>query len=100
MTSRRKLGGVGTRLLFENERVKIWELDLEPGQSSSWHHHTLDYITVSMDNSTMRREFEDGATDETNPQAGQPRYAVKHQPHVVTNIGSNRHRNVLIELKE
>ena len=26
-----QLGNVATRLLFENERVKVWEMRLEPG---------------------------------------------------------------------
>ena len=31
MTSERQWGDVGTKLLFENHRVRIWELALEPG---------------------------------------------------------------------
>lgn len=27
-------GDVGTELLMENEHVKVWNLDLQPGQSS------------------------------------------------------------------
>ncbi len=29
-----KLGDVAIRVLFENERVKVWEMDLAPGESS------------------------------------------------------------------
>ena len=101
MVSKHKLGKVATKLLLENHRVKIWELDLAPRQSSDWHHHILDYITVGLTNSgPMRREFEDGTSDITHPQLGQWRYAEKHQPHVVTNTGTTRHRNILIEIKE
>ena len=97
--AKRKLGKVGTRVLMENDRVRIWTLELAPGQSSDWHHHTLDYITVGLTNSKMRREQEDGTTDETTPTVGGVRYAENHQPHVVTNIGTAPHRNILIELK-
>ncbi len=101
MVSKHKLGDVATKLLFENHRVKIWELDLAPGQSSDWHHHILDYITVGLtDSGSMRRELEDGTVDQTHMVLGQSRYAEKHQPHVVTNMGATRHRNLLIELKE
>ena len=101
MASKHKLGDVGTNLLFENEKVKIWELVLEPGQSSDWHHHILDYITVGLtQDAKMQREFEDGTTDVTNPAFGGYRYARGHQPHVVTNIGETLHRNILIELIE
>ncbi len=100
MAEERKMGDVGTKLLFENHRVKIWELCLEPGQSSDWHHHTMDYVTVGLTESRMRREFADGASDETIGDVGRHRYAEKHQPHVVTNIGGSVHRNILIEIKE
>ena len=98
-SSKRPLGKVGTRVLLENDQVRIWELELAPGQSSDWHHHVLDYITVALTESKMRRELEDGTGDETNSTVGVVRYAEKHQPHVVTNIGTAQHRNILVELK-
>ena len=100
MSSERKWGEVGTKLLFENHRIKVWELALEPGQSSHWHTHKLDYVTVGLTESRMRRQFEDGTSDETVGYAGRHSYADKHQPHEVTNIGDTSHRNILIEIKE
>ncbi len=100
MTGPRKpLGQVGTRVLMENDRVRVWELALAPGESSDWHHHVLDYITVGLTNSEMRREMEDGTGDETNPTVGEARFAAAHELHVVTNVGAAPHRNILIELK-
>jgi hypothetical protein len=40
------IGGVGTKLLFEDDDVKIWEMLLEPGQASDLHEHKYDYILV------------------------------------------------------
>ena len=100
MNEKRQWGDVGTELLFENNSVKIWDLSLEPGQSSDWHHHTLDYVTVGLTESRMKREFEDGTVDETIGAVGRYRFAEKHGPHVVTNIGDAPHRNILIEIKE
>jgi hypothetical protein len=42
----RVLGGVGTKVLFENDQVRIWELRLAPGQSSDVHKHDLDHVLV------------------------------------------------------
>ena len=42
----RELGDVATRLVHENERVRIWEMVLEPGERSPVHEHRLDYILV------------------------------------------------------
>ena len=36
------LGGVGGSVLWEDERVKIWELVLEPGEASALHRHDHD----------------------------------------------------------
>src|SRR4029077_20339225 len=37
----RILGNVATRLLLENERVRIWEMDLAPGTRSDTHRHQV-----------------------------------------------------------
>jgi hypothetical protein len=48
MTGERVLGGVGTRLLFENDRVRVWELRLAPGERSDLHEHELDHVLVQI----------------------------------------------------
>ena len=40
------MGGVGTTVLFEDEHVKIWEMNLEPGEASDLHHHEHEYYLV------------------------------------------------------
>ena len=37
-------GPVATHLRFENEHVRVWEMDLAPGQICGLHRHTLDYV--------------------------------------------------------
>lgn len=48
-----KLGNVATRLILENERVKIWEMDLAPGASSDLHEHTLDYCMCIVEGTSI-----------------------------------------------
>jgi hypothetical protein len=100
MGNKHELGPVGTNVLFENSKVKVWELVLAPGESSSWHHHTWDYITVGLMDSVIDRELIDGTKDRTTPGLGVFRYADGHEPHRVTNVGDKQHRNLLIEIKE
>ena len=40
---------VGSALLFENARCRVWDFSLGPhsGQELPWHHHTLDYFFVN-----------------------------------------------------
>ena len=37
---------VGTRLLFENDRVRVWDLALAPGASLATHIHHVDYFFI------------------------------------------------------
>ncbi|MGP3690627.1 hypothetical protein ACTVZO_39055 [Streptomyces sp. IBSNAI002] len=48
MAVERQLGGIGTSILFEDERVRIWELRLAPGEQSDVHRHELDHILIQI----------------------------------------------------
>ena len=43
------LGDVATKLLFEDDRVRIWELKLAPGEETPPHRHDLDYYIIMVD---------------------------------------------------
>ena len=49
---------VGSKLLFENDRVRVWELRLEPGQREALHEHKLDYVMVQIDGDKVAGEFD------------------------------------------
>src|ERR1700730_19236214 len=46
---------VGTELLFENEVMRIWSMELAPGEESPYHLHTLDYVIVYVTPSVITR---------------------------------------------
>jgi len=48
MPAQRVLGGVGSRVVFEDERVRVWQLELGPGEDSAVHHHTLDHLLIQV----------------------------------------------------
>ncbi|MCX4781706.1 hypothetical protein [Streptomyces sp. NBC_01264] len=48
MSQERRLGGIGTSILFENDRVRIWELRLAPGEHSDVHRHELDHVLIQI----------------------------------------------------
>jgi quercetin dioxygenase-like cupin family protein len=35
---------IATRSLFENQDVRVWEMDVAPGDTFGLHHHTNDYV--------------------------------------------------------
>jgi quercetin dioxygenase-like cupin family protein len=48
MTQERRVGGVGTKVLFETDRVRVWELRLDPGEESDVHRHDFDHVLVQI----------------------------------------------------
>ena len=49
----RKPGAVANRFLFENDRVRVWQMDLAPGESSDFHEHTLPYVLCIVEGDTV-----------------------------------------------
>jgi beta-alanine degradation protein BauB len=44
----RSMGDVGTRLLHEDDRVRVWEVRLAPGEEGDIHRHQLDHLLVQV----------------------------------------------------
>jgi quercetin dioxygenase-like cupin family protein len=51
---------VGTSLLFENDRVRVWELELEPGQRLPFHFHRTTYYWVCIEGGECFQRMPDG----------------------------------------
>jgi hypothetical protein len=48
MTAERSLGDVGTRIVFEDDRVRVWQVRLAPGEQGDVHRHDLDHLLVQV----------------------------------------------------
>ena len=44
----RELGGVGTKIVFEDHRVRVWVLKLAPGERSAIHQHEVDHLLIQV----------------------------------------------------
>lgn len=51
---------VGTKLLFENEAIRVWELRLGPGERVPFHCHRTPYFWVCIDGGRAVQRFPDG----------------------------------------
>ncbi len=91
-------GNIGTGVLQETDRVKVWELKLEPGESSEWHAHQNLYVFVVVEGGRLHAEYADGGSGESDSRPGD--YSI-NQPstHRVTNTGSTTYRNIIVEIK-
>jgi beta-alanine degradation protein BauB len=101
----RVLGDIATQLLFENDRVRIWELDLEPGARTATHRHALDYIIVQIAGDRIAAIPEPDSAGayrdylEADVEPGRTRYIARGGVETALNVGTQRYREILIELK-
>jgi len=95
-----QLGNVATRLILENDRVKIWEMLLEPGESSDLHQHTLDYVLCILEGTSIDADPPDGATVQYAMKPGQTFYVKRGSTERAVNRSTVRFREILIELKD
>jgi hypothetical protein len=102
----RQLGDVASRVLFENDRVRIWEMHLDPGEKSAVHRHDLDYILVFLAGDRIRVDVEpDSAGPYTESMefgvpVGHAVYVERGGIETAVNAGSDAYREILIELKD
>ena len=103
MTNPKISSHVGTRLLFENERVKVWDLRLEPGQSTGLHNHEHDYLYVVIGGGTLQGADADG--NRRDPNTMEDGHVVfrnipEGDVHEAINAGEGPWRNIIVELKK
>jgi len=94
------LGNVATRLLFENERVKVWEMLLEPGESSDLHRHGLDYLLYILEGTSIDADRPDGSSASYPVHPGQLVWVPRGGTERAVNRSGVRFRELLVELKD
>ena len=110
-------GQVGTRILYEDSLVKVWEFILPPGASTTLHEHSHDYVFYAARGSTLKVTGERGEHLFTfSPETGSTLKLEKHGDfllgeggaelpwkvpvvHRAENIGEGDYLEVLVELK-
>jgi len=100
------LGDVATRLLHEDERVKVWELVLEPGEETAPHEHLLDHILVVIEGDRIagvphaRSTGRSAEYIEADVSPGDWYRQAKGGIEIARNVGRTRFREIVIELKD
>lgn len=65
---------VGTTLLSENERTRVWMIRLAPGERTGFHRHVLDYFWTAISGGRARQHMQDGSTLECTYEPGETRH--------------------------
>ena len=95
-----ELGPIGTKIMFENDKVRVWDFVVEPGEGKGWHRHELPYVIVPMTDGDI--EIESALTGEiVSPPtvAGEPIWKDAGEVHDLRNVGTKSYRNIIIEIK-
>ncbi len=93
----------GPKLLFENDRVRVWDLRLQPGQSTGLHRHESDYFYVVIGDGVLQGKNADGSNKPVQELSdGEVRFREidGEDIHEAVNVGDGPWRNIVVELKE
>ena len=104
-----ELGPIATKILYEDDEVRIWDQRLDPGEATAAHHHENDYVLVDVDGDAVEVLPIEGAP---NPH-GMPTegFVLPVKPHscfvvpggsteIARNTGKRRYRAILVEFKD
>ena len=96
---------VGTRLLFENERVRVWDLALAPGEALEKHIHRLDFCFIVVNGGALQHVDPDTPANDQHVQYSDDQvvFIEAHEGTVhnrLINVGTTPYRNFVIELKQ
>jgi mannose-6-phosphate isomerase-like protein (cupin superfamily) len=95
---------VGTTVWFENDRIRVWEILLAPGERGPFHAHTTNYFWTVVEGSRGLQRFADGTYAVRDYVVGETKY-LEHGPesiliHDLENVGETPLRFVTVELFE
>ena len=95
---------VGTSVWFENEKVKVWEILLKPGERGPFHAHTRNYFWTVVEGSRGLQRFSDGTYAVRDYRVGETKF-LEHTPesaliHDLENIGDGDLRFITVELMD
>jgi hypothetical protein len=85
-------GCVGSVLVSETDKVRVWHLHIPPGKRCGFHRHVLTYFWTAHEEGQARGYFEDGSIVDVKHYKGETRHlsfgAGKYMVHSVENIGT------------
>jgi predicted metal-dependent enzyme (double-stranded beta helix superfamily) len=107
MAEQATYGPIATHLRFENEHVRVWEMDLAPGRMCALHRHTLDYVLYILEGGKIAVEspamssnrFPGRTTYELEVGARAISYVPAGGAESAHNVGVGRFREALFEIR-
>jgi hypothetical protein len=94
----RKVVDPSMKILLENDRVRVQEHYLKPGEKIGMHSHP-DKVIYAINDWKVRETYPDGTSRVVEGKAGTAVWG-SAKSHAVENIGTTDVRNIVIELKD
>jgi beta-alanine degradation protein BauB len=95
---------VGSQLLSENERTRVWMIRLAPGERVGFHRHVLDYFWTSVTGGYGRQHLQDGTILECSYASGETRHESygkdEFKVHDLENLGDREMVFMTVEFKD
>ena len=93
---------IGTTLWFEDDRIRVWEVLLLPGERGPFHSHVTHYFWTVVEAGRGLQRFSDGRFVVRDYRVGDTR-SLQHDPdsaliHDLENVGETPLRFVTVEL--
>jgi beta-alanine degradation protein BauB len=106
MSDDRVLGDVGTKVVFENDRVRVWQVRLAPGEQGPVHSHDLDHLLVQVAGDRIavvpepdtRGPYRDYLEADVVP--GAVVHVTRGGVESARNVGSRPYFEIVVELKD
>ena len=94
------LGPIGTKVLFENEHIRVWDISLPPKGHQPLHEHEHPYLIVPISQGKSVMRWEDGRERELNDIPGDIKYRdASGGPHELFNLEETDFKTILVEVK-
>jgi predicted metal-dependent enzyme (double-stranded beta helix superfamily) len=93
------IGPVGQKVLLDNDRVRVWHVQLAPGETQPLHHHGLPYVVVAVQGATSVIHTAAGDRIDIVENTGDVIFRDPGQVHMLTNVGDTVYIGRVIELK-
>jgi len=106
------MADVATTKLLENDKVIVWELVLEPGESTGVHTHEYDYMVHVIEGATLRASDGNGENVNDVPLKDNDTFYFSVSDgaalggelettatHDAKNMGPGRYREIMFEMK-
>jgi quercetin dioxygenase-like cupin family protein len=87
------------KLLMENEKVRVLDIHLKPGEKAPMHNHPHNHVVYVMKKARFKLTFADGKSGEFDLGAGQTLW-MEAGSHATENTGTSEGHNLVVEIKK